>query len=98
MDVTLTPELETLVQKKAQQKGLEASAYIAKLLEEALQPEGGTEARSQKGPNSRLSISARFEEIRRRAPEDAQQALRELPSDFAAEHDHYLYGTPKKYS
>jgi len=41
--------------------------------------------------DSNASSLAKLAEIAREFPENA-----ELPTDLAAQHDHYLYGTPKK--
>jgi hypothetical protein len=98
MNVNLTPELEQLVRQKAAQSGLDANVYVAKLLGEVLGVKGGGESASQENKKSCRPISERFDEIRQQAPGQVQQALLELPSDFAAEHDHYIYGTPKKHS
>ena len=98
MNVSLTPELEQLLEKKAQQSGLDANAYVAKVLREALGLNGDGDAPSQQGTQPREPISERFRKIRQKLSAEERQALDELPSDFAAEHDHYIYGTPKKYS
>ena len=39
------------------------------------------------------SIVAIFRELASRIPEEE---LRRLPTDLAEQHDHYIYGTPKK--
>lgn len=98
MTIDLTPELEQLVHEKARQSGLDAGAFVAKVLGETLGANGGAQRGSGPALRKRRPISERFAEIRRQAPPEVQQALHELPSDFAAEHDHYLYGTPKKHS
>ena len=93
MTIELAPDLEQLVRDKAAESGMDMSGYVAKVLRESL---AANSARQTKG--RRKPISERFEEIRAQAPADVQQVLDELPSDFAAEHDHYLYGAPKKYA
>jgi hypothetical protein len=93
MTIELTPELERLVLEKAVESGMDASSYVANLLREALGANGLSEPIRRRKP-----ISERFEEIREQAPAEVRKALDELPSDFAAEHDHYLYGAPKKYT
>lgn len=98
MNVSLTPELEQLLERKAQQSGIDANAYVAMVLREALGLNGDGDASSQQSAQPRQSISERFGEIRQKLSAEERQALDELPSDFAAEHDHYIYGTPKKYS
>ena len=98
MSIDLSPDLERRVQREAEQRGLDANAYVAKVLQEALGGNGDAVEPSQRSLNHRRPISERFEEIRRQAPADVQQALHELPTDFAAEHDHYIYGIPKNHS
>ena len=98
MSIDLSPELERRVQCEAEQQGVDADTYVAKVLQEALGGNGDAATAPQQSPKHRRPISERFEEIRRQAPEGVRQALRELPPDFAAEHDHYIYGTPKKHS
>ena len=98
MTIDLSPELERRVRREAEQRGLDADTYVAKVLQETL---GGNEdavTAPRRSSKRRRPISERFEEIRRQAPADVQQALRELPSDFAAEHNHYIYGIPKNHS
>ena len=72
---------------------MDANAYVAKVLREVLGSNGKGEPGARRKP-----ISEQFEEIRQQAPEEVRKALEELPSDFAAEHDHYIYGAPKKYA
>ena len=93
MTIDLTPELERLVQERAEESGMDTSAYVSKVLTEILGSNGRSEAGFRRRP-----ISEQFEEIRKQAPDEVRKALEELPSDFAAEHDHYIYGARKKYS
>jgi hypothetical protein len=46
-----------------------------------------------KKPSQMKPISAVFEELSNQVP---LETWRELPSDGAENHDHYLYGAPKK--
>lgn len=98
MTIKLTPKLQDLVHKRAQQKGLDPSAYVAQVLSDALGVNGEGDAAPRENPTPRKPISERFEKIRRQLTPEERQALDDLPSDFAAEHDHYIYGTPKQYS
>lgn len=75
---------------------MDAEGLVALVLREALDPPlSPAEAPPSEAQASRRPISERFDEIRRQVPDEVQEALRELPTDFAAEHDHYLYGAPK---
>ena len=96
MTIKLTPKLQDLVHKRARQKGLDPSAYVAQVLSDALGVNGEGDAAQHENP--RKPISERFEKIRRQLSPEERQALDDLPSDFAAEHDHYIYGAPKQYS
>ena len=98
MNIHLSPELERRVQREAEQRGLDADTCVAKVLQETLEGNGDAVTAPPRSLKHRRPISERFEEIRRQAPADVQQALRELPPDFAAEHDHYIHGVPKKFS
>lgn len=90
MNVTLPPELEELVNKKVSSGEFEsAEAFLTHIVSEALHkngpPEGNTEAPED--------LWDAFSRILGDVPEEE---LRTLPDDFAAEHDHYIYGTPKR--
>ena len=98
MTIELTPKLQDLVHKRAQQEGLDPSAYVAQVLSELLGENGEGDAERHKNPPRRKPISERFEEIRLRLTPEERQALDDLPADFATEHDHYIYGSPKQYS
>lgn len=98
MTIDLSPDLERRVRREAEQRGLDAGTYVVKVLQETLREKGDAVTVSRRSLKRRRPISERFEEIRRQAPADVQQALRELPSDFAAEHDHYIHGISKKHS
>lgn len=96
MSINLTPDLEELVRRRAAESGLDENAFVAKVLRDSLETDADSSPAPESPPRRRKPISERFAEIRDRAPEEVRQALRELPKDFAAEHDHYLYGAPKK--
>jgi hypothetical protein len=95
MTIELNPELELLVQSKARQSGLDAGAYVAQVLRDYLAP--GSDLGAEAVPR-RTSVAQRFAAIREGLTDQERQALDDLPTDFAAEHDHYTYGTPKKHS
>ncbi len=63
---------------------------------ETLKPEGPIEMR----PNTRYLI--RYEELPSASPGSIWDFFQEIagtvegPSDWAAEHDHYIHGTPKR--
>jgi|GEM_PF-4381962 len=94
MTIHLTEDLERLVAERAAASGVDSSSFVTELLREALANEHPDA--SQADPAAHTPISVRFEEVRRKASPEALKALEELPSDFAAELDHYVYGTPKQ--
>ena len=84
MEITLNPELERLVQSQLQthqyQSPEEVLEAALKLLVETQQQQ----AEAEKLPSS---------------PWDTLEELAgtmEAPEDWSSEHDHYLYGTPKR--
>ena len=98
MVVRLSPEVEVLLARKAETLGVAVETYLEQVVLAAVGADRDGAAATAESPRPRRPISERFEEIRQRATPEVQAALGELPSDFAAEHDHYLYGSPKKYS
>lgn len=99
MTIHLTPDLEQLVRDKAAECGMDADGFVSQVLREALETDPSPdEPNAAEGKRRRRPISERFEEIRAQAPEEVRRALQELPTDFAAEHDHYLYGAAKSNS
>ncbi len=65
---------------------------LARLLLDAA--EAANEANGE-GPTERKPI---WEKIRERAMKIPEEELEKLPTDGAAELDHYIYGTPKRNS
>ncbi len=65
---------------------------LARLLLDAA--EASNEANDE-GPTERKPI---WEKIRERAMKIPEEELEKLPTDGAAELDHYIYGTPKRNS
>jgi plasmid stability protein len=73
---------------KAQRHGISAEAYARQVLEQDLKDQNGAGAL----PGGRR-ISQVIEEIMADAP---SEELAKLPKDGASEHDHYIYGWPKR--
>lgn len=72
---------------------------------ELLRIQAGIEELSPKIEKLRRKIQIRIEELRQKKAEEESVwtvlqefagAAKGLPSDLAANHDHYLYGTPKR--
>ena len=90
MNVTLPPELEELINRKVSSGQFEsAEAFVTHVVNEALHNNGPPEG----NPELPENLWDAFSRILKDVPEEE---LRTLPDDFAAEHDHYIYGTPKR--
>ena len=105
MTIDLSPELEKLLQKQAEQSGLDTDTYVAKVLRDALGLNRGSEDQTGQGERIRglASKDGRAQDVEPfwRAFTARMHALppevfERLPAGGASEHDHYLYGAPKK--
>ena len=93
MTIRLTPELERLVNEKvASGEFASADAFIAHAVREVLGANGGAREQPTDEPDVRPIWEA-IEEIWRDLP---TEELAKLPKDGASQHDHYIYGLPKK--
>jgi hypothetical protein len=81
----LSPDREAALQALAQARGVSAEQYALQLLDRDLKP----------SDRPRRHISEVICEIMSDVPPEAFEAL---PRDGASEHDHYLYGSPKRNS
>ena len=88
--VKLCLEQERLIRERVRLGEFESpEAFVQHAVERALR-ENGAE------PDPKGDIWDAVEELWSRASPDVQAALERLPSDLASEHDHYIYGTPKR--
>jgi plasmid stability protein len=76
------PEIEAELAATASSRGLSAEQYARQVLEQAL---------ASAGP--RKPLAARIREIWADLPDEARE---KLPADGASQHDHYIYGAPKR--
>ncbi len=85
MTITLDigPEIEAELAALARAQGLSAEQCAKQVLESALVSAG-----------VRKPLSARIREIWADLPDEVRVAL---PADGASQHDHYIYGVPKRY-
>ncbi len=90
LTLTLSDEQASALQAKAAAEGLSLDEWIQKLAQYG--PERITDGPSQHD-RPRRHISEVIQEIMSDLPREVFEAL---PRDGASEHDHYLYGTPKK--
>jgi hypothetical protein len=90
-DMTLTLELpdskEAALRAKAQEQGVSAEQYVQQILDRDLE---------QSTPST--VSSEPFWQTFTRQMRSLPEVFDRLPPDGAAEHDHYLYGSPKKNS
>lgn len=84
MTLMIPPELEAKVKQRAQSEGLSAEGWLRRIVEQELDsPE----------PQDDRPVSEMIREIWADMPDEVRA---KLPSDGAAEHDHYIYGLPKR--
>jgi hypothetical protein len=88
LTLTLSDEQASVLQAKAAAEGLSLDAWIEKLFHHEPQPVALGPGRHDR---PRRHISEVIQEIMSDVPREVFEAL---PHD--GEHDHYLYGTPKK--
>jgi plasmid stability protein len=85
LTIELPDERQAVLAAKAQALGLSAEQYARQVLEQDLEA---------LGPRRR-HISAVIRENMRKVPPEILDAM---PTDGASEHDHYIYGLPKRNS
>ncbi len=86
MTLTIPPELEALVEQRANIQGISAERWLYRIVEQELAlPE----------PNDNRPVSEMLREIWADMPPEVRA---KLPPDGASEHDHYIYGLPKRNS
>lgn len=90
----LTPEQKRLLQSLSQETGKPVSALLAEALE-ALQHRLQPERAHRNGPTAagHKPIWEHFEEASLAIPDEE---LDRLPTDGSYQHNHYIYGTPKR--
>ncbi|MEC4983600.1 MAG: hypothetical protein SAJ37_00295 [Oscillatoria sp. PMC 1068.18] len=84
MNISLNPELESLIQSQLKTNKYQSPEEVLEVALKLL-----VETQQQKVPDSQVSQS----------PWDTLEELAgtiEAPEDWSTEHDHYLYGTPKR--
>jgi hypothetical protein len=87
--LTLPPEKEAALNAVAQAEGVSTEQWLQNLVEERLQSTAPTAATSQ----PRRHISERIVERMSKVP---AEIMATMPTDGASDHDHYLYGHPKR--
>jgi len=91
----LTPEQKGLLATLSRETGKPIPALLAEALEVLQEHEHmhhPPEETTPPPPSDQPSVLEIFREAREGIPEAVWKAL---PEDLAAQHDHYIYGTPK---
>jgi plasmid stability protein len=81
LTIDLPDEKNAVLAAKARAQGVTAEQFARQLLEEALTPE------------TKKPLAARIREIWADMPPEVRA---KLPADGASQHDHYIYGVPKR--
>jgi hypothetical protein len=100
----LTPEQKDLLKSLSEETGKPISALLAAALEGLqvqMRPDraNGEVASSQNGPSPQATEDMRkpiWEKMIEASHEIPDEELDRLPTDLAAQVDHYIYGTPKR--
>jgi hypothetical protein len=84
MTLTIPPELEVKVKQRAQAEGLSVEGWVRRIVEQQL---GAAESKDNR------PVSEMIRELWADMPDDVRA---KLPVDGASQHDHYIYGLPKR--
>ncbi len=87
--IDLPPDKEAALKAQAEAHGLSAEQWLQQLVDEQLRP-----AAQDGAPEQPLRTVS--EMILRRVRDLPDEAFEGLPKDGASQHDHYIYGTPKR--
>jgi hypothetical protein len=90
LTIDLPSEAEHALQNKARAAGVSAEQYAQRVLERDLGVPGLAPAGIERPLQSAADMI--LQRMRKLPPE----AFEGLPADGASQHDHYLYGSPKK--
>jgi Arc/MetJ-type ribon-helix-helix transcriptional regulator len=95
MAISLPPDLDARIQQKVTKAGYRTPDEVIRKALDALDAKEQQEARQPEKVKKKPAVPVwqRFQNASRSIPEEE---LSTLPPDGASEHDHYLYGTPKR--
>jgi hypothetical protein len=88
LTIEVTDELEQRLRDQAEQQGVPLDSYLRAALEALAVPESPASPSVPTSPLLEL-----FEQIWADIPEEEWE---KLPRDLAEQHDHYIYGIPKR--
>ena len=86
--IQLSDEQAAALQTRAAEEGLTVDAWLQKLAEQYAQSGLPAETMAARAPVWEL-VSQRMKSL-------SSDVFDQLPRDGASEHDHYLYGSPKR--
>lgn len=95
MPISLPPDLDDRIQQKVIQTGYRSPDEVIRKALDALdaQEQQAVRQRGRVKKKSAVPVWQRFQNAARSIPDEELAAL---PPDGASEHDHYLYGIPKR--
>jgi hypothetical protein len=93
MKIELTPEVQAGLLSQAQENGLSLEAFAELVLQEKSRETNRTSRERSAPPQSGEPFWKSFTSQVHALPDSV---FRGLPEDGASEHDHYLYGAPKR--
>ena len=97
LTIELPDELEEPLKTRAQAQGVSAAGYVQSVLEHALEiPEQEVKPPLDGQPEHRRALRSIFDVIAENMKDVPPEEFAKLPKDGADEHDHYLYGSPKR--
>jgi hypothetical protein len=97
LTIEVPEELEEPLKAQAQTQGVSPAGYVQGLLEQALEsPEHHAKSPLDEQPEHRSKIRSIRDIIAENMKDVPPEEFAKLPKDGADEHDHYLYGSPKR--
>lgn len=95
MPISLPPDLDARIQQKVSGAGYHSPDEVIRDALDALDAREQQKAppSTKEKKNPAIPVWQRFQNAARSIPEEE---LATLPPDGASEHDHYLYGVPKR--
>lgn len=95
MSISIPPDLDARIQRKVSGAGYRSPEEVIRKALDALDAKEQQEALAPVKEKKRRAVPVwqRFQDATRSIPE---KELAALPPDGASEHDHYLYGLPKR--
>ena len=90
MTIDLSGEAEQALNSKAKAEGVSAERYAKRVLERDLGIRDSAETDAQRPVQTAADI------VLRHMGNVSDEMMNRMPKDGASQHDHYIYGTPKR--